>query len=149
MIAPEKKYYEWFALLIVSLISMGASLYGYYQIINIPAPTSLDIIKTPKIIFIFTPKANSEINNPVEISGRVAAPEKTIKIRIKDRNDNILKETFLPASASKLDKFLASFSYKTPSTKTGIIQFFEYSQEGDIEIGKRAIPVIFPESKQK
>jgi len=147
MIAPEKKYYEWIALLAVSLIGMAVSLYGYYQIVNIPPPTSLDIKKTPKIIFIFNPKANSEIKNPVEISGRVAIPEKTIKMRIKDRNEKILKEIFLPASISALEKFNASFSYKTPTTKTGLIQFFEYSEEDDFEIGKRTIPVSFSEFK--
>lgn len=143
MIVADKKYLEWSALLIISFIGMGISLWGYWQIINIPPPTSLDIKKTPKILFIFSPEKNAIIDNPVSISGKIKDHSKSFRIRIKDYNDKILENTQMNISMSELDLFTISLKYKSASAKNGIIQFYEYLPEEDIEISHRSIPVTF------
>lgn len=143
MITAEKKYYEWTALLIISFVGIGISLWGYWQILNLPAPTSLNINRAPKIIFIFSPQNNAVINNPVAISGKIVAPEKTIKFRIKDANNNILRERYIELPKEKLNLFNASIEYKKPTATKGLIQFLEFLPEDDMEINHRSIPVSF------
>ncbi|KKR03988.1 MAG: hypothetical protein UT31_C0005G0010 [Parcubacteria group bacterium GW2011_GWF2_39_13b] len=143
MVSPERKHLEWSALLFVSLVGAGISLWGYQQIINLPAPTSLDIKRVPKIIFIFSPENKAAIASPVSISGKIKDPEKTFRIRIKDYNNKILKDDFLVPKTSSLGLFNISLNYKEPTQSNGIIQFYEYLPEDDLEINHRSIPVSF------
>jgi len=143
MVAPERKHLEWSALLFVSLVGVGISIWGYQQILNLPAPTSLDINRIPKVIFIFSPQNNAAISNPVSISGKIKDPEKVFRVRIKDYSNKILKDSALTPETSALDLFNTSLDYKNPSNKKGIIQFYEYLPDVDMEVNHRSIPISF------
>lgn len=143
MIVADKKYLEWSALLIISFIGMGISLWGYWQIVNLPPPTSLDIKKAPKILFIFSPSNNALIDNPVSISGKINDTSRSFRIRIKDSNNQILEDLQIDPSVSKLNLFNILLKYKNPTIEKGLIQFYEYLSEDDLEIGHRSIPVTF------
>jgi len=140
---PERKYWEWSALAIATAIGMGISLWGYYQIINIPPPTSLNIQRPQKILGVSSPKVNDAIKNPFLISGNILIPDKTITIRVKDKNDNILKETSIQSEQTVPFPFNVNLSYSKPSSETGIIEFAAYSPEIGSEMDIKSVLVIF------
>lgn len=93
------------------------------------------------------PKKNSAIGNPVSILGKANVYEGTVRIRIKEENENILYDGFLTAEGAydKLYPFQGKIAYDSPSFKKGIIEFFEESSKDGRELHKVVIPVTFTE----
>ncbi len=143
MILPERKYWEWGVLAVATAIGMGISLWGYYQIINIPPPTSLNIQRPQKILAVSSPKVNDAIKNPILISGNILVPDKRITIRIKDKNANTIKETSIQSEQTIPFPFSVSLSYNKPSSETGIIEFSTYSPEVGSEMDIKSVLVMF------
>ncbi len=95
-------------------------------------------------IKITLPKMNSEIKNPVTISGQADLGGDRLKIRIQDRKNLILKEAFAQTKNSKqMSNFSINLTYKKPSTSKGTLEIFLVAAKNNSEIYKISIPVVF------
>jgi len=143
--SAESHYYQWMALLIVTIISGGASLYAYTQITKIDPPVFLDITRPyPKTIFIDSPKINRVISSPITIAGRAkTSPAGVLTIVIQDNQENILqKSTIGNMYNSQLLPFSVKLPYSKPATTSGLIKIFESISDGE-QTGQTAIPIMF------
>lgn len=85
------------------------------------------------------------INNPVIISGMANVYEATIYIRIVDRNNKILLDSFVSADGWMDQKyhFSTEVSYEKPSTEGGYIELFEKNPKDGSESNRVIVPVVF------
>lgn len=143
VITPNKNYINWLALLICATIGMTVSLYGYYQIINIPPPTTLNINQFPNTISISSPQMNQTIKNPVEISGKAMANDRKLLFQIKDKEGNLLAETTTPATKTKISPFSVVLSYAPSGTNTGFIEVSACCSLIEEEMSKKIILISF------
>jgi hypothetical protein len=145
MLLPDKKVINWGVLVVITIISTAISLYAYFQIINIPPPVYVSVTRPyPKTIFINSPKTNKIIENPVLISGKAKVSEGILTIIIRDSKENILQKTTINNMKSNTPlPFSLILPYIKPNTKMGTIEASEVLPH-DEEIGKTAIPIIFP-----
>lgn len=91
------------------------------------------------------PQKNMAIKSPVSISGKANVFEGNMRVRIKDKNENVLVDTFITASGAydKLYPFEKEISYNSPISQDGIIEIFAEDMKSGGEINKIVIPVIF------
>lgn len=91
------------------------------------------------------PQKNTAIKSPVSISGKANVFEGNVRVRIKDKNENVLSDTFMNASGAydKLYPFEKEISYTSPTSQTGVVEIFAEDMKNGGEINKIVIPVIF------
>ncbi len=92
-----------------------------------------------------SPQKSESINNPVLISGKANVFEGNVRVRIKDKNENILADTFITAFGAydKLYPFEKEISYTAPTFQNGIVEIFEEDMKDGGEKNKIIIPVVF------
>jgi hypothetical protein len=141
----ESHYYQWMALLIVTIISGGASLYAYTQITKIDPPVFLDVTRPyPKTIFIDSPKINRVVNSPITITGRAkTSPSGILTIVIQDNQGNDLQKSTIGNMYNNQPlPFSVKLPYSKPATTNGLIKIFESVSDGE-QTGQTAIPIMF------
>lgn len=143
MAIPNKIYFNWIVLCIASIAGIGTSLWGYYQILNIQPPTSLEIQRPPRIIVITSPKIGEKIKNPILISGNILLKNKTLSICVKDKNNHILKEASVQSQEQIPTPFNLNLNYSQPTTENGFIEISEFSSETEINLTRKVIPILF------
>lgn len=141
----ETHYYQWIALLIITLISGGASLYAYTQITSIDPPVFLDVTRPyPKTIFIDSPKINRVVSSPVTITGRAKTSSSGIlTIVIQDNQENILQKSTIGNMYNNQPlPFSVKLPYSKPATASGLIKIFENISNSE-QTGQTAVPIMF------
>ena len=98
-----------------------------------------------KFIQINSPQKNTIIKNPILVSGKANVFEANVRVRIIDNNGNILTNDFITADGwmDKLYSFKKEISYILPTSKNGIIEFFEEDARNGNNINKVIIQVVF------
>lgn len=140
---PDKNYLHWIALLIATIIGIGVSLWGYYQIINIPPPTTLEVRNLPKTIFINSPKMNEGITSPVKISGRARSETGAIIATILDKNGAVLQTAQAPVKKNEFTPFEINIKYKRPDSDIGLITITQNPFSEDKPTYKKSILIKF------
>jgi len=139
-----------FLLVIITIIVLSVSGYFIYNktIANnsvLPEIKKTEGIGNDKII-VSNPMPDQLINSPIEISGKANIFGNTINVIVKDDNEKILTKTYVQTENSEEDlkNFSKQIFFNKPSTRDGIIEFFELSQGGE-EINKVVIFITFEE----
>lgn len=143
MITPDKNYLYWIALLITTAIGIGISLWAYHQIISIPPPTTLEIKRLPKTIFIDSPKMNERITNPVRIVGRAKSETSAIIVTMMDKNGAVLKTARASVKKDELTPFETEIKYKKPNTDLGLIAVTQNPFDEDNPTYKKSVLIKF------
>ncbi|SDK00003.1 Gmad2 immunoglobulin-like domain-containing protein [Natronincola ferrireducens] len=96
------------------------------------------------------PEENEEINNPVEIQGRIIAFEGSFIVRILDAEDEIIHEEHLQADAGgpEWGSFQEEIRYPLPKTKEGRIEVGEYSAKDGEYLMRDYVAVRFKNIEQ-
>lgn len=91
------------------------------------------------------PQKNTAIKSPVLISGKANVFEGNVRVRIKDKNENILADTFITASGAydKLYPFEGEIHYIASAFQSGVMEVFEEDMKTGSQKNKIIIPVIF------
>ncbi|MBI4837419.1 MAG: hypothetical protein HY813_03400 [Candidatus Portnoybacteria bacterium] len=143
MILPSRNYLYWIALLIATTISISVSLWGYHQIINIPPPTTLEIKRLPKTIFIDSPTMNERIANPIRIVGRARSETSAIIATLLDKNGVVLRAAQAPVKKNELTPFEIEIKYEKPNTDLGLITITQSPFDKENPTYKKSILVKF------
>jgi hypothetical protein len=143
VLLPSRNQLCWIALLLAGIIGITSSLWGYYQIINIPPPTTLEIKKLPKTIFIDSPKMNESITNPVRISGRAKSDTGAIMATLSDKNGIVLQTSQAQVGKNDLAPFEINIRYKKSDTNIGLITITQYPFDEDDPTYKKSVLIKF------
>jgi len=139
----EHNYLSWLALLITATIGISVSLWGYYQIINIPPPTTLEVSRPAKTIQIYSPTMNETIKSPVKISGQAKTETGYIIIKLMDRNGLELASVQAPVGKEEFTPFETEIKFKKPDTNLGLIKITQHPLSEGALVNTKNILVIF------
>lgn len=136
----ERNYLGWLALLITATIGISVSLWGYYQIINIPPPTTLEVNRPARTVHIYSPKMNEKIESPVKISGQAKTETGSIIIKLMDRNGLELASAQAPVGKEDFTPFEVEIKFKKPDTNLGLIKITQHPlNEGTLAYTKNIL----------
>jgi hypothetical protein len=143
LILLSRNYLYWIALLIAATIGIGFSLWAYHQIINISPPTTLEIKRPPKTIFIDSPKTLERITSPVRIIGRAKSKTGAIIATLFDKNGTALETTQALVKKNELTPFEIEIKYEKPNTDLGLITITQDPFDEDNPTYKKSVLVKF------